>query len=73
MHRTSDTSTSSTIQSAEAPELPATDGGARTGDVDGDERLTMAEEAVWSDPERLARIEAVLDDPSLTVPLEELE
>ena len=35
--------------------------------------LTKAEEAVGSDPERLARIEAVLDDPSLAVPLEELE
>lgn len=35
--------------------------------------LTKAEQAVWRDAERLARIEAVLDDPSLAVPLEELD
>ena len=34
---------------------------------------TKAEQAVWSDPEHLARIEAVLDDPGLAVPLEKLE
>ncbi len=62
---------SSTIQPPESAELPSTDSAARTGD--GDEPLNKAEEAVWSDPERLARIEAVLDDPSLAVPLEELE
>ena len=33
--------------------------------------LTKAEEVVWSDPELLARIEAVLDDPSLAVALDE--
>ena len=51
--------------------MPSTDDTARTGD--DDERFTEAEEAVWSNPERLARIEAVLDDPSLAVPLEELK
>ena len=30
-----------------------------------------AERAVWRDPELLARIGAVLDDPSLAVPLDE--
>ena len=34
---------------------------------------TKAEQAVWSDPEHLARVEAVLDDPGLAVPLEELD
>ena len=71
MNKTSHMSRSSTIQSAEAAELPSTDDTARTGD--DDERFTEAEEAVWSNPERLARIEAVLDDPSLAVPLEELK
>ena len=33
--------------------------------------LSEAERAVWRDPELLARIEAVLDDPSLAVPLDE--
>ena len=33
--------------------------------------LSEAEEAVWGDPELLARIEAVLDDPSLAVALDE--
>ena len=35
--------------------------------------LTNAERAVWNDPEQLARIEAVLDEPSLAVPLAELD
>ena len=35
------------------------------------EDLSEAERAVWRDPELLARIEAVLDDPSLAVPLDE--
>ena len=35
--------------------------------------LTEAEQAVWRDPERLERIEAVLDDPSLAVPIDELD
>lgn len=48
---------------------PSTGETARAGD--GSEPLTKAEQAVWSDPERLARIEAVLDDPSLAVPLDE--
>ena len=39
----------------------------------GTEELTGTEQALWRDPERLALIEAVLDDPSLAVPLEELE
>ena len=34
--------------------------------------LTADERAVWNDPDQLARIEAVLDDPSLAVPLEDL-
>ena len=38
----------------------------------GADGLTRAEEVVWGDPERLARIEAVLDDPSTAVPLEDL-
>ena len=33
--------------------------------------LSEAERAVWRDPELLARLEAVLDDPSLAVPLDE--
>ena len=33
--------------------------------------LSEAERAVWGDPELLARIEAVLDDPSLAVALDE--
>lgn len=33
--------------------------------------LSEAERAVWSDPELLARIESVLDDPSLAVLLDE--
>ena len=39
----------------------------------GTEPLTAAERAVWNDPEQLGRIEAVLDDPSLAVPLEDLD
>lgn len=39
----------------------------------GTEELAEAEQALWRDPERLARIEAVLDDPSLAVPLDELD
>ena len=35
--------------------------------------LTEAEQALWRDPEALARIEAVLDDPSRAVPLDELD
>ena len=37
------------------------------------QELTTAERAVRNDPEQLARIEAVLDDPSLAVPLEDLD
>lgn len=33
--------------------------------------LSDAEQAVWRDPDLLARIESVLDDPSLAVPLDE--
>ena len=33
--------------------------------------LSEAEQAVWRDPDLLARIESVLDDPSLAVPLDE--
>jgi hypothetical protein len=33
--------------------------------------LSEAEQAVWRDPGLLARIESVLDDPSLAVPLDE--
>ena len=62
---------SPTGQPPESAASPSTVGVTRTGD--GDEPLSKAEEAVWSDPEHLARIEAVLDDPSLAVPLEELE
>ena len=40
---------------------------------DDTEPLTKAEQAVWHDAERLARIEAVLDDSSLAVPLEQLD
>ena len=58
----------STLPAAQSPKLAEC---LSTGD--DHEPLTEAEEAVWSDPERLARIEAVLDDPSLAVPLEELE
>ena len=71
MNNPSHISMSPTVRSPESAALPSTVGVTRTGD--GDEPLTKAEEAVWSDPERLARIEAVLDDPSLAVPLEELE
>ena len=35
------------------------------------DNLSEAEQAVWRDPDLLARIEAVLDDPSLAVPLDE--
>lgn len=41
----------------------------RVDDVIPD-NLTEAERAVWRDPELLARIEAVLDNPSLAVPLD---
>lgn len=37
------------------------------------EPLSHAEQALRRDPERLARIEAVLDDPSLAVPLDKLD
>ena len=37
------------------------------------EPLTAVERAVWNDPAQLGRIEAVLDDPSLAVPLEDLD
>ena len=37
------------------------------------ESLSEAEQAVWRDPELLTRIEAVLDDPSLAVPLDRLD
>ena len=37
------------------------------------EPLSEAERAVWRDSELLTRIEAVLDDPDLAVPLEELD
>ncbi len=33
--------------------------------------LSEAEQAVWGDPDLLARIESVLDDPSLAVPLDD--
>ena len=33
--------------------------------------LSEAEQAVWRDPDLLARIESVLDDPSLAVPLDD--
>ena len=33
--------------------------------------LSEAEQAVWRDPDLLARIESILDDPSLAVPLDE--
>ena len=48
-----------------------------TGDAPRDsetgEPLSAAERAVWRDSELLTRIEAVLDDPDLAVPLEELD
>ena len=48
-----------------------------SGDLAGNHRdaepLIKAEKALWRDTERLARIEAVLDDPSLAVPLDELD
>ena len=34
------------------------------------DNLTEAERAVWRAPELVARIEAVLDNPSLAVPLD---
>lgn len=48
----------------------------RATSSDGDqsrypEALSKAERALLRDPERLARIEAVLEDPSLAVPLDE--
>lgn len=33
--------------------------------------LSDAERAVWRDPALVARVEAILEDPSLAVPLEE--
>ena len=33
--------------------------------------LSEAEQAVWRDPDLLSRIESVMDDPSLAVPLDE--
>ena len=50
---------------APAPTRPA------TNQLASAKPLTNAEEAVWGDPELLARIEAVLDDPSLAVALDE--
>ena len=48
-----------------------------TGDAPGysetGEPLSEVERAVWRDSELLTRIEAVLDDPDLAVPLEELD
>ena len=35
------------------------------------QQLSQAERTVWRDPDLLARIESVLDDPSLAVPLDE--
>ena len=37
------------------------------------EPLSEIERAVWRDSEILTRIEAVLNDPDLAVPLEELD
>lgn len=59
------------LEAQPSVERPATDSAVRP-DL-GTEPLTEAERAVWNDPEQLARIEAVLDDPSLAVPLAELD
>ena len=48
---------------------PAREVGRTEATVPGN--LSDAEQAVWRDPDLLARIEAVLDDPSLAVPLDE--
>ena len=49
---------------------PASEVGRTETAVSGD--LSEAEQVVWRDPELLARIESVLDDPSLAVPLDEI-
>lgn len=48
---------------------PAREVGRTEATVPGN--LSEAEQAVWGDPEFLARVEAVLDDPSLAVLLDE--
>lgn len=55
---------------AESTGHPSFDAAARDGR--SSETLTKAEQALRSDPEQLARIEAVLDDPSLAIPLADL-
>ena len=71
IHRNSYSTTSSAADLEDSVQYPSTSYAARAGD--GVEQLTKAEQAVWSDPELLGRIEALLDDPSLAVPLDELD
>ena len=71
IHRSSAAAAPSTADQQQSVECPSTVEAAR---ADRDtEPLTKAEQAVWRDAERLARIEAVLDDSSLAVPLDELD
>ena len=71
IHRSSTAASPSAADLQQSVECPSTVDAAR---ADHDtEPLTKAEQAVWRDAERLARIEAVLDDSSLAVPLEELD
>ena len=59
------------VSESGCPGRPARDGGPTETAVSGE--LSEAERAVWRDPELLARIESVLDDPALAVPLDETE
>ena len=62
------------IYSMDSPWVSADHAVSDDGDRGRDpEPLSNAEQAFRRDSERLARIEAVLDDPSLAVPLDELD
>ena len=69
--RFSCTASASATGTREPVEYPSTGDGPRYSETG--EPLSEVERAVWRDSELLTRIEAVLDDPDLAVPLEELD
>lgn len=71
IHRSLTAETPLTADTQHSVERPPANDAVRSNQTPQD--LTAAERAVWNDPEQLARIEAVLDDPSLAVPLEDLD
>ena len=67
----SPTASASATGTREPVACPSTGDSPRDGETG--EPLSKAERAVWRDSELLTRIEAVLDDPDLAVPLDELD